>query len=147
MILILERKEPKKLIINRLIFLFAFTLITSLFIHEIYDYAIFAILIFSFLFFMSNTELKIYTDCVYIKNYYLSGLIPFEYKLYKESDVKISTVDMTVSSSSLEETYTFINDVVVYRIKYKDENGRFKKFDCKLSEEEYDLIKKVLNIV
>ncbi len=144
--LLIERNETKNLILIRLTLLLVVGLLIFLLSKEMNDYLVFFTLIFLPLFFISITELKIFSSSILIKKYYFFGIIPIEHKIYKGDKIKITTIDTSISDIDPEVSTPDIESER-YKIKYTDaSSGESKDFSCKLKENEVKIIREVLTL-
>ncbi len=145
MIILLERNEPKNLILIRLTLLIVVIILIHLLLNEMNDYLVFFTIIFAPLCFISITELQIFSNSIFIKKYYFFGIVPVEYKIYKGDTIKITIVDTSIAFND-EAVITMDIESEKYKIKYIDDSGKSKDFTCKLIRNEVKLIKEVLGL-
>ena len=145
MTILLERKEKRNLFLIRLTLLIVVTVLMFLLLKEMNDYLIFFIIIFLPLFFISVSELQVFSNSIFIKKYYFFGIVPVEYKIFNGDKIKITAIDTSVNYND-NEMGTVDIESDKYRIKYIDVSGKSKDFTCKLKENEIKIIKEILGI-
>lgn len=143
--LIYERKQTLKVAVLRTVFFFLIFALIFLFLSDYRDYCILIAIIFPFLIFLSVTELKLFSNRVEIKIYYVFGIAHRNYVLKREHQPTVIPYEIEVETNP-DEGHLFSGTFLFkyYKVTYKKEEIE-KRFDLTLTDAEYKKMTTILN--
>ncbi|MBK7038822.1 MAG: hypothetical protein IPH42_21445 [Bacteroidetes bacterium] len=148
--------KQKKLFLFRIVSFVYLLLFIILFLIGLADYALFSLLIFSFIFFTTISYVNLSSDSILIKKYYFPGILFSKYKLKIENIINISPYDIEIYPLESPNPFnSWLIDIFMfflprrktilsrYIIKYTGTNNNEKTLVVKLSGKQYFGIKQL----
>lgn len=142
--IVLERKQPLKIVLLRLLFIAMTLLIIGLIINGLNDYATVTCLLFSGLLIPSVSEFTLFQKQIHVNRYFLLGMLKRSSEI-NLSDLELNSfevvVDETAESGTLMDIFISgpYTTVKYFTLKYK-QNEVNKKLTIRLSDEDYTCI-------